>query len=347
MLRNLVLPVVFAILVNGKPNLAQDMESLWSGARQGNFDSVKKAIESGTDVNSKTDYGATALSFAADRGHVEIVQYLISQKANPNVKDRFYGATPMDWASSHGHYEIMKVLVKGGASNISPAFTKSITKNDIDFVKDLADNRFVTYRTAKSNLHLANRRAFQAAVEILEPLVKKLEPAVSVSEDDARKYSGSYRLDANTRIKISRQDKFLTAGIGNGKPLELDAIDAQTFKGLNFEIRFEIKDDKVTGIHWLAGGQKQFLKKLTQPELDALAKQGTAPPEPPANDLQLTESSPKSRKEDLAISSRNWPQFRGTGARGIADGQDPPLKWNFKEQQNVAWSTPVPGLGHS
>lgn len=38
---------------------------------------------------------------------------------------------------------------------------------------------------------------------------------------------------------------------------------------------------------------------------------------------------------------QNWPQFRGEHAAGIADGQDLPATWN------LAWKTPVPGLGHS
>ena len=43
----------------------------------------------------------------------------------------------------------------------------------------------------------------------------------------------------------------------------------------------------------------------------------------------------------------NWPSFRGPNASGIADGQAPPIRWNAATQQNVAWRTPIPGLGHS
>jgi outer membrane protein assembly factor BamB len=40
-------------------------------------------------------------------------------------------------------------------------------------------------------------------------------------------------------------------------------------------------------------------------------------------------------------SAQNWPQFRGEHAGGVADGQNLPLTWS------AAWSTPIPGLGHS
>ena len=43
----------------------------------------------------------------------------------------------------------------------------------------------------------------------------------------------------------------------------------------------------------------------------------------------------------------NWPSFRGPDASGIADGQNPPLKWDVKTGENVRWKTPIPGLGNS
>ena len=47
----------------------------------------------------------------------------------------------------------------------------------------------------------------------------------------------------------------------------------------------------------------------------------------------------------LAVDSA-WPQFRGAGARGIAEGdQLPPDRWSTKE--NVAWQRDIPGRGWS
>lgn len=41
----------------------------------------------------------------------------------------------------------------------------------------------------------------------------------------------------------------------------------------------------------------------------------------------------------------NWPQFRGPGARGVADGASFPERWSATE--NVAWKTDIPGRGWS
>lgn len=47
---------------------------------------------------------------------------------------------------------------------------------------------------------------------------------------------------------------------------------------------------------------------------------------------------------------KNWPQFRGTDSSGIADGFATPTKWRIggkKTARNIAWKTPIEGLGHS
>lgn len=42
----------------------------------------------------------------------------------------------------------------------------------------------------------------------------------------------------------------------------------------------------------------------------------------------------------------NWPQFRGRGGLGIGAGA-PPTEWNVESGHNIAWKTPIGGLGHS
>ncbi len=47
-----------------------------------------------------------------------------------------------------------------------------------------------------------------------------------------------------------------------------------------------------------------------------------------------------------AFPDDNWPQFRGRGGSGMGSG-NPPTEWDIDSEQNVAWKTPIPGLGHS
>jgi outer membrane protein assembly factor BamB len=45
--------------------------------------------------------------------------------------------------------------------------------------------------------------------------------------------------------------------------------------------------------------------------------------------------------------AQNWPQFRGVGATGVAEGRPAPVKWDGEKSVGVRWKTPIPGLGHS
>lgn len=43
----------------------------------------------------------------------------------------------------------------------------------------------------------------------------------------------------------------------------------------------------------------------------------------------------------------DWPQFRGPGGAGVADGSTLPERWNVTGRENVAWVTEIPGRGWS
>src|SRR6185503_15758160 len=45
---------------------------------------------------------------------------------------------------------------------------------------------------------------------------------------------------------------------------------------------------------------------------------------------------------------QNWPSFRGPGATGVLDtSRGVPVSWDVAAKRNIAWSTAIPGLGHS
>lgn len=48
----------------------------------------------------------------------------------------------------------------------------------------------------------------------------------------------------------------------------------------------------------------------------------------------------------IPLSAQNWPSFRGAQAAGVASGS-PPAEWDTTKGRNVAWKTPIPGMGHS
>jgi outer membrane protein assembly factor BamB len=48
---------------------------------------------------------------------------------------------------------------------------------------------------------------------------------------------------------------------------------------------------------------------------------------------------------DSEAYERNWPQWRGPHATGVAPHGDPPVEWS--ETKNIRWKTAIPGRGHS
>jgi outer membrane protein assembly factor BamB len=45
--------------------------------------------------------------------------------------------------------------------------------------------------------------------------------------------------------------------------------------------------------------------------------------------------------------AQDWPSFRGPDATGTAETAIPPIAWDVAAGRNVAWTVPIPGLGHS
>lgn len=205
---------------------------LFSAAQTGDIETVKSLLDDGMDVNATTKYGATALSFAAEKGNLELVTLLVDRGAELSPQDTFYNATPLTWANMNGHKEVAAFLKEKGAQ--------------------------------------PTRLALDKKKEETKPEEKP-------------------------------------AGKSEGESEKSEARDDESAK---------------TG---------------------EMEKEETVDSEP----VVFPPDSAESRMADRAVSSSNWPQFRGTGARGIADGQNPPVEWNVADDVNVLWKTPIDGLGHS
>lgn len=109
----------------GKKSLADRVNS-WSQDRQGivnnafvfacmhcHIDASKLLMEKGAEINAIPggfDYAGTGLHYAALNGHRAMVEFLIANGADPNVKDTKVGSTPAGWAEYGGHPELLELL---------------------------------------------------------------------------------------------------------------------------------------------------------------------------------------------------------------------------------------------
>ena len=113
--------------------------ALLNAALYGNQELVDWLIEKGADINHSDRNGYTALHFAAQEAHTEVLKYLLKHNANPNVQD-IHGNTPA----------VAAIVNWGGGKNF-------------DTLKALVD--------AKADLTLKNK-AGRAAIDIISDKLK-------------------------------------------------------------------------------------------------------------------------------------------------------------------------------
>lgn len=95
----------------GQGEKITDEYVLLFAAEQDHITTVKFFISKGISLNHHDrEFRRTALHFACFKGHKNIVELLLAQKVDVNVRD-CYLQTPLHYASEKGHLEIVKLLV--------------------------------------------------------------------------------------------------------------------------------------------------------------------------------------------------------------------------------------------
>ena len=77
------------------------------------IEAARLLLEKGAQVNAIPpgfDYSGSGLHYAAHKGHRALVEFLIEQGADVNLKDTKVGSTPAGWAEHGGHPEIKNYL---------------------------------------------------------------------------------------------------------------------------------------------------------------------------------------------------------------------------------------------
>lgn len=87
------------------------IETLGHAALFGNIDAVKTAISLGTNLNSFTENGETALHKAIRNEQLDIVHLLLDSGADPNLKNKDNGESPTMVALRQGSRLINKLIV--------------------------------------------------------------------------------------------------------------------------------------------------------------------------------------------------------------------------------------------
>jgi outer membrane protein assembly factor BamB len=339
------------------PALAGEREeAFWEAARQGDLATIKRLGNEGVDVNTRTTYGATALAYACDRGHLDVVRYLVERGAEVNTRDDFYQFAPITWALYKEHTEIITFLLGKGAEGADQVLSTGVRQNKKDLVAAALESPEIDSDDVARALEQA--RSLEDADEIVALLesaeVKPAEhPAVEVAAEVLQGYAGQYKNDEiGLEIEMRVEDGKLVAQATGQPPLTMRALTESRFEAADFpqiKIAFEGRGDMIERLVLEQGGQTfSFPRVIQQAEA---APQTTAPAGESAEDAAEPAADPAAPAAPAVKIVRrppqNWPAFRGPGASGIADGQGVPLEWDVETGRNVRWKTPIPGMANS
>jgi hypothetical protein len=231
-------------------------DELSAAARRGDAAAVKKLLDEGVDPNTKFRYDVTALTYACDHGHLEVVKVLLAHGADINVKDTFYGSTPLRLAISPAqkkrpeHTEIAKLLIAKGAEGKDEALSSAASDGDTPIVKAVLDSGNVPPSVLSDALESARANNKTDTVALLEKAGAKPYEDFKIDPAQLAGYAGTYRNAAGTTFVFTVAGARLTGG-PPGQKFVLSPTDATTFRVIGrpgITVTFQAADGKVSGL---------------------------------------------------------------------------------------------------
>ncbi len=352
-------------------------DSLWSAAREGNLENVQAALANGVEVDARAEDGATALFYAAQYGHAEIVAFLAEHGADVNVSasldvgDRAYRVSALGAAALGGYADVVRTLLNRGATLpeymvISDRLSRFSSRPGIQELRQ--DGRDMTGRSRDW--------------EIIASILRTPEVEAITHDIVLRDARGAYRSHDGQQRDVRVEDGTLRLVGGDGAVVRLHSVGGTRFaqRGPLDPQRRQVDEQRgrtdrdVTML-------RRWLERLAPDERDAMVQQylqqgglwldfllgggqvlgfnfrdggprGLGGPPVLFRKLDIRPAEWPSVEGNIAsagpvIQPMNWPSFRGPYASGVADGQRPPISWDVEQSVNIRWKTPIPGLGNS
>ena len=237
-------------------------DQLYEAVRKGDAAAVTAVLDKGADVNAKFRYGATALFKAAERGNAEVTKVLLDRGADVNVKDTFYQATALSWAQQNDHMNVVRLLLAKGAEGAEDVLMGGVRENKEEIVKMALD----TGKIKPEDLTAALAFSMNANTPAISDLLKKAgaTPPLEVDAATLQSYVGKYKGETGPEATISVKDgKLSVAGFGS-QVIPLMPSNKTTFRPLaftGFTLTFNVEGEKVTSMTFKGGPNTNVMKR--------------------------------------------------------------------------------------
>ena len=335
---NLILLAVLSLVQTAIPSA----EDLFDAARRGDRSRVAQLLDAGVDVNAKARYDMTALMFAADKGHLDVVRLLVERGADVNTADTFYKSRAIDSALNNGHRHVAKFLLQHGSRGAARALNAGIRADDAELVKMALQSAEVDAAALASASALATRGSNAAIAAMVAEAVAARpaapKPTVTVPANVLQSYAGTYRSEeSGITATVTAGDNALTVAVPGQPQLQFTPTAENAFAASevpNLALTFNGRGGMIESLTVNQGGQTMVLPRAIAPT------PSTAAP-------IAKEAAPTAKLVAPRTKPAPWPSFRGPNASGVADGQGAVAEWDLASGKNVRWKTPIPGIAVS
>jgi ankyrin repeat protein len=242
-------------------------EQFLDAVRKSDVPTVKSLLAKGVNINTKFRYDRMALSFACDRGSVEMVKVLLDAGAEVNARDSFYQADAMEWAVNKGHLEIARMLLEKGARNDESILMMGVERNNPTLVKASLDRGGLPAESLTVALARANREDRTEIIGLLKNA--GATPPFTTDAATLEKYAGTYRNETSQDLIIDHQDGVLRGQLFGQTSFPLVALAKDRFRPealANVVATFVTEGDRTVSVTVRHGTNEISYKKVeTEP----------------------------------------------------------------------------------